>query len=316
MKLQEFKWTNEYFIRRFATKFSKNTGVSIQKRRHKCVVGAITQPDKRSGRGKNLIESDVSLNANVLGIRTFKPENLNTNEIKHEISSLEVDFLVVIAYGKIIPKWLLKLPKISPINIHFSLLPKYRGASPIQSSLINGDTETGVSFMQINDELDSGDIYKSFKTSIDQHDNKISLENKLTDLCIENICQILHDIEFQRLKPIKQDSSIASYCNKLSKTNSLVDFNDKSENIMNKFRAYFEWPGLTFSHNNVPIKIKNLAQVDKQSIGKPGVIYKIDKSGIYINTKDTMIVITSLQFPSKKTISSNDVYNSYRDFFR
>ena len=279
------------------------------------VVGAITQPDKRSGRGKNLIQSDVSLNANVLGIRTFKPENLNTNEIKDEILSLEIDFLVVIAYGKIIPKWLLKLPKISPINIHFSLLPKYRGASPIQTSLINGDTETGVSFMQINDELDSGDIYKSFKTSIDQHDNKISLEKKLTDLCIENICQILHDIEFQRLKPIKQDSSIASYCNKLSKTNSLVDFNDKSENIMNKFRAYFEWPGLTFSHNNVPIKIKNLVQVDKQSNGKPGVIYKIDKSGIYVNTKDKMIVITHLQFPNKKTISSNDVYNSYRDFF-
>jgi methionyl-tRNA formyltransferase len=279
------------------------------------VVGAITQPDKRSGRGKNLIQSDVSLNANVLGIRTFKPENLNTNEIKDEILSLEIDFLVVIAYGKIIPKWLLKLPKISPINIHFSLLPKYRGASPIQTSLINGDTETGVSFMQINDELDSGDIYKSFKTSIDQHDNKISLEKKLTDLCIENICQILHDIEFQRLRPIKQDSSIASYCNKLSKTNSLVDFNDKSENIMNKFRAYFEWPGLTFSHNNVPIKIKNLVQVDKQSNGKPGVIYKIDKSGIYVNTKDKMIVITNLQFPNKKTISSNDVYNSYRDFF-
>ena len=279
------------------------------------VVGAITQPDKRSGRGKNLIESDVSHNANVLGIRTFKPENLNTKEIKDEISSLEIDFLVVIAYGKIIPKWLLKLPKISPINIHFSLLPKYRGASPIQSSLINGDTETGVSFMQINDELDSGDIYKSFQTSIDQHDNKISLEKKLTDLCIENICQILHDIESQRLIPIKQDSSIASYCNKLLKTNSLVDFNDKSENIMNKFRAYFEWPGLTFSHNNVPIKIKNLAQVDKKSNGKPGVIYKIDKSGIYINTKDKMIVITNLQFPNKKTISSNDVYNSYRDFF-
>ena len=279
------------------------------------VVGAITQPDKRSGRGKNLIQSDVSLNANVLGIRTFKPENLNTNEIKDEILSLEIDFLVVIAYGKIIPKWLLKLPKISPINIHFSLLPKYRGASPIQTSLINGDTETGVSFMQINDELDSGDIYKSFKTSIDQHDNKISLEKKLTDLCIENICQILHDIEFQRLKPIKQDSSIASYCNKLLKTNSLLDFNDKSENIMNKFRAYFEWPGLTFSHNNVPIKIKNLVQVDKQSNGKPGVIYKIDKSGIYVNTKDKMIVITHLQFPNKKTISSNDVYNSYRDFF-
>ena len=279
------------------------------------VVGAITQPDKRSGRGKNLIESDVSHNANVLGIRTFKPENLNTKEIKDEISSLEIDFLVVIAYGKIIPKWLLKLPKISPINIHFSLLPKYRGASPIQTSLINGDTETGVSFMKINDELDSGDIYKSFKTSIDQHDNKISLEKKLTDLCIENIHQILHDIESQRLRPIKQDSSIASYCNKLLKTNSLVDFNDKSENIMNKFRAYFEWPGLTFSHNNVPIKIKNLAQVDKQSIGKPGVIYKIDKSGIYINTKDKMIVITNLQFPNKKTISSNDVYNSYRDFF-
>ena len=207
------------------------------------------------------------------------------------------------------------MPKISPINIHFSLLPKYRGASPIQTSLINGDTETGVSFMQINDELDSGDIYKSFKTSIDQHDNKISLERKLTDLCIENICQILHDIEFQRLKPIKQDSSIASYCNKLSKTNSLVDFNDKSENIINKFRAYFEWPGLTFSHNNVPIKIKNLAQVDKQSNDKPGSIYKIDKSGIYLNTMDKMIVITNLQFPNKKTISSNDVYNSYRDFF-
>ena len=279
------------------------------------VVGAITQPDKRSGRGKNLIESYVSLNANILGIRAFKPENLNTQEIKDEISSLEIDFLVVIAYGKIIPEWLLKLPKISPINIHFSLLPKYRGASPIQSAIINGDKKTGISFMKIIEKMDAGELIYKADIKIDNKDTKTMLENKLTSLAISKMDGVLNSLKKNDYELVEQNENDASYCFKIVKEDSLVDFKDTSLDIFNKFRALEDWPGTSFIHNNKVIKIHDMYISNSKSEGNPGEIYQIDSSGIKINTIDYIIVITNLQFPNKKIISSKDAFNSYLDFF-
>ena len=120
------------------------------------IKAVITQPDKRGKRGSKLIESAVANKARSLNIKTFKPEYLDNDNLKAELSSIEVEFLIVVAYGKIIPSWLLNLPTVSPINIHFSILPKYRWASPIQSAILNGDTSTGISIIKINNKLDSG----------------------------------------------------------------------------------------------------------------------------------------------------------------
>ena len=235
--------------------------------------------------------------------------------MKAELSSIEVDFLIVVAYGKIIPSWLLNLPTVSPINIHFSILPKYRGASPIQSAILNGDTSTGISIIKINNKLDSGDIYSVFEKNIEDDDDKISLERKLTELCNANLFNILDKINSNELNASPQDHSKATYCNKVLKQESEINFNDGSTNIINKYRAYIEWPGIYFNYKNKVIKIHKIEKTNENSSDIPGTVHKIDKTGLYINTNDKVVVITYLQFQNKNIISSNDLYNAYKDFF-
>ena len=280
------------------------------------IVGVLTQPDKPGKRGNKLIESSVSVLARKSGLNVIKPNNLNDESFKEKISLLDVDFLIVIAYGKLLPSWLLNISKIMSINIHFSLLPKYRGASPIQSSLLSGDKETGISFMHMSDELDSGDIISSFIAEIDSEDNKVTLEEKLTGLCIKNISKTLTSIYDKKITLLKQDNKSASYCKKISKDDSLTNFDDKAVNIINKFKAFYEWPGLSFVYNGTKIKIHEILLSNEQSSISPGSVHRIDKSGIYLNSKDLMIVITYLQFPNKNKISSADAFNSYKDFFK
>lgn len=280
------------------------------------VKGVITQPDKAGKRGKKLNDSPVSLMANSYDLDLFKPHKLNNKDFKEKIKILEVDFLIVVAYGKILPKWLLELPSVSSINIHFSLLPKYRGASPIQSALLNGDKETGITFIEMSEKLDSGNIISTEKTKIFMDDNKVKLETRLTDMSIKKINNVLIELAKQNKSSIKQDDSNASYCQKILKVDSITNFNDTSINIFNKFRAFIEWPGLAFYHNDTLIKIHGLEVLDRINTNKPGTIYKFDSTGLYINTIDSVIVITHLQLPNRNIISSSDAFNSYKDFFR
>ena len=280
------------------------------------VKGVITQPDKAGKRGKKLNDSPVSLMANSYDLDLFKPHKLNNKDFKEKIKILEVDFLIVVAYGKILPKWLLELPSVSSINIHFSLLPKYRGASPIQSALLNGDKETGITFIEMSEKLDSGNIISTEKTKIFMDDNKVKLETRLTGMSIKKINSVLIESARQNKSSIKQDDSNASYCQKILKVDSITNFNDTSINIFNKFRAFIEWPGLAFYHNNTLIKIHGLEVLDQINTDKPGTIYKFDSTGLYINTIDSVIVITHLQLPNRNIISSSDAFNSYKDFFR
>ena len=279
------------------------------------IKAVITQPDKRGKRGSKLIESAVANKASSLDIKIFKPKHLDDDKFKAELSLIEVEFLIVVAYGKIIPSWLLDLPKVSPINIHFSVLPTYRGASPIQSAILNGDTSTGISIIKMNNELDSGDIYSVFEQNIKEDDDKISLEKKLTELCNANLLNILDKINSNKLHASPQDHSKATYCNKILKQESEINFNDGSTNIINKYRAYIEWPGVYFNYKNKVIKIHKIEKTNENSSDIPGTIHKIDKTGLFINTADKVVVITYLQFQNKNIISSNDLYNSHKDFF-
>ena len=279
------------------------------------VKGVISQPDKRGKRGSKLNESFVSKVAKESSIPVFKENDLNSAEFKDSINKLDIDLLLVVAFGEIIPDWLLSKPNLMPINIHFSLLPKYRGASPIQSSLINGDIETGITFIKMNASLDAGQTIASFKCNILENDNKITLEKKLTELSIEKINEVLINVKSNNISLVFQNEDAASYCKKINKADGMINFDQPSKLIYDTFRAYKEWPETTFEYKNKLIKIHGLQISSKQSEGDPGTIALFDKTGIYINTVDLMIVITHLQFPNKKSISSIDAFNSYKDFF-
>jgi len=280
------------------------------------IKGVITKPDSRSKRGKDLYESEVSKVSKRAGLKIFKPNKLNDPVFVEQINLLEIDYLLVVAYGKLMPKWMLELPKIASLNIHFSLLPKYRGASPIQSSLINGDIETGVTFMEMSEGLDEGKIVSMHKLNIGSDDNKITLEEKLTNISIKKIHDVLINIKEGSVSFTKQNNSLATYCEKISKEDSLINFDDYGVNIINKFKALIEWPGLSFKYKDTMIKIHEIYISDKKSNDLPGIINRVDKSGLYINTRDKMVVITYLQFPNKNKISSLDVFNSYVSFFK
>ena len=280
------------------------------------IVGVLTQPDKKGKRGNQLLESEVSVLAKQHDIPLYKPIDLKKDSILNQIKLIKADYLIVIAYGKILPDWLIDIPKICSINVHFSLLPKYRGASPIQSALLNGDKKTGITYMKISSELDAGDILSSYEIDIKDSDNKLILEENLTSLCMDSISEVLNNISNNKFSMKAQDNAKATYCKKITKKDSLINFDDESKNIVNKFRAYFVWPGVNFMFKGMEIKIHGLEVTNINSTGNPGDFLKIDKSGIHFNTRDMVIVITYLQFPNKNPISSLDAYNSYQDFFK
>ena len=278
------------------------------------VVGVLTQPDKRRKRRSVKEGSPVANIAEKHKLTTLKPHKLDEN-FKESIKNIEFDVMIVSAYGKILPNWLLDKALIMPVNIHYSLLPKYRGASPIQTSILNGDKETGITFMKMSQNMDEGDIIERFPILIHDSWNKTDLENALSDKSVEKIIEVLNNIYTNNYSLEKQNHDKASYCFKVQKQDSVVDFNNSSFSILNKFRALNEWPGLSFIHKEISIKIHglNVEPCDLNFI--PGEIISFNKEGIHIKTIDSSIVITHLQFPNKKIISSQDAFNSYRGFF-
>ena len=278
------------------------------------IKGVITQPDKKGKRGNQRIESPVSLMANSLKIQTYKPNNLTKEQIQNDIDITNADILLVVAYGKLIPTWILE-SNIKAINIHYSLLPSYRGASPIQSSLLNNDKKTGVTFMQMSEDLDAGKVIKCFEVPINKNDNKSSLEKKLTKLSILNLEKVIADFYSNKIIPVDQEHEKASYCKKILKEDSIINFKEGAEKIFAKFRAYNEWPGICFLHKNKVIKIHGLEVSSTKSPGIPGDIISFSNSELTIKTSDYDIVITHLQFPNKNIITVKDAYNSYRQFF-
>ena len=278
------------------------------------IKGVITQPDKKGKRGNQQIESPVSLMANSLNLHTYKPHNLIKEHVQNDIDINNADILLVVAYGKLIPNWILE-SNIKAINIHYSVLPNYRGASPIQSSLLNNDKKTGITFMQMSKDLDAGKIIKCFEIPISENDNKSSLEKKLTELSILNLEKVITGLYSNKIIPFDQNHEQASYCKKILKEDSIISFKESAERIYAKFRAYNEWPGICFIHKNKVIKIHGLEISSIKSPGSPGDIISFTSSGLSIKSVDYDIVITHLQFPNKNIITAKDAYNSYRQFF-
>jgi len=279
------------------------------------IVGVISQPDKRSKRAGGKDPSSVSLMATNLGLPLFKPSKID-NEFKEIISTIQCDFLVVSAYGKILPEWFLGHPDISSINIHFSLLPKYRGASPIQSCLLNGDLDSGISIMQMTRGLDEGPIYCAEKITIPENADKHILETELTKAANKVLFTTLLEVAKNKKVPIAQDDAAASYCKKITKSSGKVNFIDEdASSVIRKFNAFKDWPGIFFEKNNVVIKIHGIRVLSDILHSNESKEFYFCADGLAVKTSSSTLVITHLQFPGKNIIASQDAANSYAKFF-
>ena len=273
----------------------------------------LTQADKRSSRNKAEEPSEVAKFAESAGLPCLKIDSF-CNQTINNIVKYPCDVLVLSSFGKIIPKEVLSHPKITPLNIHFSILPLYRGASPIQSALLNGDIKTGISFMEMVESLDEGPVFDVSEVEICDSDNRTSLEEKLVTTAKSNIVDVIQKIS-NGLKPIPLGDYNVSYCRKISKEDGRIIFEETAKEIFNKYRAFSGWPGTYFQYKDTTIKIHGMHIIKLDNDGTPGSILEVTKDGIYIKVIDSVIVITHLQFPGKKIINSSDIYNSYKDFF-
>ena len=278
------------------------------------IKAVLTQPDKIRGRKKTLSLTPVAEFAIKNNIECIKIENFQQNNFL-ELNNLKFDFLIVAAFGKIIPKHILNLPTKDSINIHFSLLPSYRGATPIQSAILSKDKITGISYMSMTEGMDEGPIYSSYELGLEKNENKITLENRLIDLTLRTVVPTIKKINLGNIQPKKQDSAQVSYCKKIGKSDGLIDFRETSEEIESKLRAYIEWPGLFFNYKNVQIKIHRCYVREHTGNEKPGTILWDEELGMTIVTKNSKIVITHLQFPGKNIITDASIKNGYKDFF-
>lgn len=214
----------------------------------------ITNPDRPQGRGMELLPTPVKVLATKYNIPVLSPEKIN-DDFAQDISKYDIDISIVVAYGSILPESIINFPKFGTLNIHYSLLPKYRGASPVESALLNGDIETGVAIQKMVRKLDAGDIVALEKFAINENISKDELRSELIELGANLLIKILPDYIENKITPVVQDENLATHCGKIKKEDGLINLNDNGITKYNKYRAYSGWPGVYFFQDNKRIKI-------------------------------------------------------------
>lgn len=273
------------------------------------IVGVYTQPDKPVGRGLEVKMPAVKTKALELSLPIFQPQKLNTTQELEKLQSLKPDVIVVIAYGKILRPAFLQLPPFGCINIHSSLLPRWRGAAPIQSALLAGDTETGVSTMQLVEELDAGDVLLQKRTPIFPEDTTESLHDRLAQLGADLIIETLKGLQSGSLKGTPQNTHEVTFSEKLSKEMEWLNPRDPAEILDRKIRALNPWPGTSVQIGQ-RLKIKK-AKLRSNIQGTPGEIF--ERSGmLLLGTTQGSLELLRVQWEGKQETHCSDFLNALR----
>ena len=278
------------------------------------VVGVFTQPDRPAGRGNKLTSSPVKVLAQTHDIPVFQPKSLKPEENQHLVADLQADIMVVVAYGLILPKAVLAMPRLGCINVHGSLLPRWRGAAPIQRSLWAGDSETGVTIMQMDVGLDTGDMLHKLSCPITAEDTSASLYEKLAQLGPQGMLLTLDLLASGNARPEVQDEALVSYAEKLSKEEARLNWSLSAVQLERCIRAFNPWPMSYFMIEEQPVKVWQATVLPHQN-KQPGEIVHADKQGIQIATADGVLNLVSLQPAGKKAMSAQDLLNSRREWF-
>ncbi|GIU20362.1 methionyl-tRNA formyltransferase [Shewanella sp. MBTL60-007] len=279
------------------------------------VIAVYTQPDRPAGRGKKLQASPVKALALENDIAVFQPKSLRDEDAQAELASLNADIMVVVAYGLILPKVVLDTPRLGCINVHGSILPRWRGAAPIQRALWAGDSETGVTIMQMDIGLDTGDMLLKTQLKIEDSDTSATLYEKLAEQGPTALVEALAGIAENRLPAEKQDESLANYAEKLSKEEARLDWSKSAIALWREIRAFNPWPVSHYEHEGNTIKVWQSHVSDETSSKQPGTILSADKNGISIATGEGVLTITQMQLPGKKPLSVADILNARADWF-
>lgn len=280
---------------------------------HHEVVAVFTQPDRPAGRGKKLTPSPVKVLAEAHGVPVHQPVSLKKPEGQAELAQYQADVMVVVAYGLILPQAVLDMPRLGCLNVHGSLLPRWRGAAPIQRAIWAGDKDTGVTIMQMDKGLDTGAMLQKASLAIEAGDTSASLYEKLAELGPVALLETLDKLE--SLTPQTQDDSLANYAEKLSKEEARIDWHQEAAFIERCVRAFNPWPVSHFEVQEQSVKLWQAEVLNTPCSDSPGTIIACGKSGIDVATGNGVLRILQLQLPNKKAMSASDVLNARQDWF-
>ncbi|WP_165722841.1 MULTISPECIES: methionyl-tRNA formyltransferase [unclassified Pseudoalteromonas] len=276
------------------------------------IVGVYSQPDRPAGRGKKLKASEVKALALEHNLPVFQPQSLKNDEALAELTSLNADIMIVVAYGLILPKAILEAPRLGCLNVHGSILPRWRGAAPIQRAIWAGDEQTGVTIMQMDEGLDTGDMLHVSRCPISATETSESLYTKLAELGPDALIETINKLANGEITPEPQNDELANYAKKLSKEEANIDWSMSALQIERNIRSFNPWPVCFTQMGGQTVKIYQ-AQVVLQS-GDPGQILSSDKNGVVVACGEHALCITQLQPQGKKTMAINDFLNGRSDW--
>jgi methionyl-tRNA formyltransferase len=275
------------------------------------ICAVYTQPDRPAGRGRKLTASPVKELALAHNITVEQPENFKDEADRAHLASYDADLMIVVAYGLLLPQTVLDTPKLGCVNIHASLLPKWRGAAPIQRAILAGDEETGVCIMQMEAGLDTGPVLLSAQCAITESETTQTLHDKLAALGAKAIVESLNDIAALQSQAQHQDDALSCYAAKLQKSEAVIDWQQSAQQILRQINAFNPWPVAQTQWQDKVFRIWRASIIDTVNTAQqPGEIIAVSKTGIDVQTGDGTLRLEQVQVPGKKAMSVNDFLNA------
>ena len=279
------------------------------------VIAVYTQPDRPAGRGQKLMPSPVKSLALEHNIPVFQPKSLRNEDAQKELASLDADLMVVVAYGLILPQAVLDTPTLGCINVHGSILPRWRGAAPIQRAIEAGDTESGVTIMQMDAGLDTGDMLLKAFCPIHPTDTASNLHDRLIEVGQPALIQSLDDIAGGNIHPEKQDDKLANYAHKMSKEEARLDWQKSAQALDQQIRAFNPWPVAITALDDTNIRVWEATALEESSTEEPGTLIKADKDGLDIACSEGTLRIKRLQLAGSRAMTVQELLNSKKAMF-
>ncbi len=274
------------------------------------ICAVYTQPDRPAGRGRKMTPSLVKRLALEHKLPVEQPLNFKSEDSLQTLAGYEADLMIVVAYGLLLPQKVLDTPKLGCINVHASLLPRWRGAAPIQRAILAGDTESGVGIMKMEAGLDTGPVLLEARCPINESDTAQDLHDRLAALGAETLLQSLDDIESRLKQAQPQDESLSTYARKLDKQEALIDWQRPAAELLRQINAFNPWPVAQTQWQGDTMRIWRAQLGDRLRSGQPGEIIAVSKQGLDVQTGDGILRITEIQMPGKRAMQVQDFLNA------